>query len=102
MVARAACCLPQLGHAFVHVFMLLFMFSCFCVHLCVLASLQLQKERKQLEEQLLETAGALTEESNKAKTLAKTKAKHEAAISDLENRLKTEEKVGRSSTVDKN
>lgn len=54
---------------------------------------QLGKERKQLEEQLVETSSALQEESDKAKSLAKQKGRHETTISDLEGRLSSQEKV---------
>ena len=55
--------------------------------------LQLAKERKQLEEQLVEITSALTEESDKVKNLTKQKNRGDTALGDLEGRLQHEEKV---------
>jgi len=58
---------------------------------------QLTKEKKSLEDKLQETSQSLADEEEKAKGLAKQKAKHEALIADLEERLRNSEKVNRVS-----
>lgn len=55
--------------------------------------LQLTKEKKSLEDKLQETSQQLADEEEKAKSLAKTKAKNEALIADLEERLRNSERV---------
>ena len=54
---------------------------------------QLSKDRKQLEEKLAETLTSLQDEEDKSKGLGKMKAKHEAALTDLEDRLRSEERA---------
>jgi len=46
-----------------------------------------------LEDKLQETGQQLADEEEKAKSLAKTKAKNEALIADLEERLRNSERV---------
>lgn len=53
------------------------------------------KEKKSLEDKLQETTQALADEEEKAKGLAKQKAKQDALIADLEERLRNSEKVSR-------
>ena len=55
------------------------------------------KEKKSLEDKLQEASQSLADEEEKAKGLAKQKAKHEALIADLEERLRNSEKVNRVS-----
>ena len=55
---------------------------------------QLTKDKKSLEDKLQETNQALADEEEKAKGLAKQKAKQDALIADLEERLRNSEKVG--------
>uniref|UniRef100_A0A671R901 Myosin-9-like n=1 Tax=Sinocyclocheilus anshuiensis TaxID=1608454 RepID=A0A671R901_9TELE len=56
-----------------------------CWHLCL-------QEKKQLEERMSEFTTNLAEEEEKSKSLQKLKNKHEAMITDLEDRLRKEEK----------
>lgn len=56
------------------------------------------KEKKSLEDKLQEATQALADEEEKAKGLAKQKAKQDALIADLEERLRNSEKVNRVST----
>lgn len=49
--------------------------------------MKLAKEKKVLEERASDLAQTLAEEEEKAKHLAKLKAKHEASIAELEERL---------------
>ena len=60
----------------------------------VLLFQQLTKDKKSLEDKLQETNQALADEEEKAKGLAKQKAKQDALIADLEERLRNSEKVG--------
>ncbi|XP_016328826.1 myosin-9-like [Sinocyclocheilus anshuiensis] len=53
---------------------------------------KLNKEKKQLEERMSEFTTNLAEEEEKSKSLQKLKNKHEAMITDLEDRLRKEEK----------
>ena len=53
------------------------------------------KEKKSLEDKLQEATQALADEEEKAKGLAKQKAKQDALIADLEERLRNSEKVNR-------
>lgn len=46
-----------------------------------------------MEDKLQETSQQLADEEEKAKSLAKTKAKNEALIADLEERLRNSERV---------
>uniref|UniRef100_A0AAQ5Y0U8 Myosin, heavy chain 9a, non-muscle n=1 Tax=Amphiprion ocellaris TaxID=80972 RepID=A0AAQ5Y0U8_AMPOC len=54
---------------------------------------KLNKEKKLLEERISEFTTNLTEEEEKSKSLQKLKNKHEAMITDLEDRLRKEEKI---------
>uniref|UniRef100_A0AAX7UGE7 Myosin-9 n=1 Tax=Astatotilapia calliptera TaxID=8154 RepID=A0AAX7UGE7_ASTCA len=54
---------------------------------------KLNKEKKLLEERVSEFTTNLAEEEEKSKSLQKLKNKHEAMITDLEERLRKEEKV---------
>lgn len=54
---------------------------------------QLTKEKKSLEDKLQEANQQLADEEEKAKGLAKQKAKQDALIADLEERLRNSEKV---------
>lgn len=56
---------------------------------------QLTKEKKSLEDKLQEATQQLADEEEKAKGLAKQKAKQDALIADLEERLRNSEKVNR-------
>lgn len=51
------------------------------------------KEKKSLEDKLQEATQSLADEEEKAKGLAKQKAKQDALIADLEERLRNSEKV---------
>ena len=55
--------------------------------------MQLTKEKKSLEDKLHETTQQLGDEEEKAKGLAKQKAKQDALIADLEERLRNSERV---------
>ena len=54
---------------------------------------QLTKEKKSLDDKLQEMTQQLGDEEEKAKSLAKQKAKQEAVIADLEERLRNAERV---------
>ena len=54
---------------------------------------QLTKEKKSLDDKLQEATQQLADEEEKAKGLAKQKAKQDALIADLEERLRNSEKV---------
>ena len=56
---------------------------------------QLTKEKKSLDDKLQEATQQLADEEEKAKGLAKQKAKQDALIADLEERLRNSEKVNR-------
>uniref|UniRef100_A0A8C2JDK4 Myosin, heavy chain 9a, non-muscle n=1 Tax=Cyprinus carpio TaxID=7962 RepID=A0A8C2JDK4_CYPCA len=62
------------------------------VHKVVCGYLCLQ-EKKQLEERISEFTSNMAEEEEKSKSLQKLKNKHEAMITDLEDRLRKEEKL---------
>uniref|UniRef100_A0A8C1P214 Myosin, heavy chain 9a, non-muscle n=1 Tax=Cyprinus carpio TaxID=7962 RepID=A0A8C1P214_CYPCA len=57
-----------------------------CGYLCL-------QEKKQLEERISEFTSNMAEEEEKSKSLQKLKNKHEAMITDLEDRLRKEEKL---------
>ena len=54
---------------------------------------QLARDKKALEDKVTEYTNILAEEEDKVKGLAKTKAKQEAIIGDLEDQVKQGEKV---------
>uniref|UniRef100_A0A8C2PY89 Myosin, heavy chain 9a, non-muscle n=1 Tax=Cyprinus carpio TaxID=7962 RepID=A0A8C2PY89_CYPCA len=66
--------------------------NCVLVHKVVCGYLCLQ-EKKQLEERISEFTSNMAEEEEKSKSLQKLKNKHEAMITDLEDRLRKEEKL---------
>lgn len=51
------------------------------------------KEKKFVEEKLAEASQSLVDEEEKTKSLSKQKAKQDALIADLEERLRSSEKV---------
>lgn len=54
---------------------------------------QLAKERKTLEDRVMELSSQLGDEEERAKQLAKLKNKYEQIIADLEERLRKEQEV---------
>ena len=59
----------------------------------VTAFFQLARDKKALEDKIVEFSNILADEEDKGKLLAKTKSKQEAIISDLEEQVKDGEKV---------
>ena len=60
---------------------------------CLIIFSQLTKEKKSLDDKLQEMTQQLGDEEEKAKSLAKQKAKQDALIADLEERLRNAERV---------
>lgn len=55
--------------------------------------MQVLKEKKILEEKLLEVSQNLSEEEEKSKHLLKLKTRHEATIADIDEKLRREQQV---------
>jgi len=58
-----------------------------------LTSVQLSKEKKALDDRVVELSSDLAEKEEQSKAIAKQKSKLEAQVADLEERLRKEQEV---------